>query len=79
MSGFGGFESDLDGFAVAHFADENDFGRLAQRGAQCQRKCRRVGVQLALVNGRFLVAMQELDGILDGEDVVRLLGSSSDR
>ncbi len=29
VAGFGSFEGDFDGFAIAHFADEDDFGRLA--------------------------------------------------
>src|SRR5215831_3450004 len=32
VTGFGGFESDFDGLAIAHFADQNDFGSLAQCG-----------------------------------------------
>src|SRR6266851_10325729 len=39
---FGSFEGDLDGFPVAHFADENDFWRLSTRCAQSQRKSWRV-------------------------------------
>ena len=36
--GFGGAEGDLDRFAVAHFADQNDLGRLAQGGAEAVGK-----------------------------------------
>src|SRR6266852_2455702 len=70
---FRGFESDFNRLAVAHFAYENDFWRLAQRRAQGQRKSRRVGMQFALMDGRFLMTMQKLDGIFDGEYVVGLL------
>src|SRR6266850_1382330 len=70
---FRGFESDFNRLAVAHFAYENDFWRLAQRRAQGQRKSRRIGMQFALMDGRFLMTMQKLDGIFDGEYVVRLL------
>jgi hypothetical protein len=73
-TGFGGFQGDFDGFAIAHFADENDFGRLTQGGAQREREGGCVGVQFALVNRGFLVAVEKFDGILDGEDVVSLLG-----
>ena len=69
VAGLGGFQRDLDGFAVAHLADQDDLGRLAQRGAQRQREGRRVAVQLALVDRGFLVVVQEFDGVLDGEDV----------
>ena len=69
VAGFGRFERHFDRFAVAHFADQNQFRRLPQRGAQSQGEARRVAVQLALMNGGALVRMQELDGVLDGDDV----------
>ena len=47
---FGGFERDFDRLAVAHFADQNHFGRLAQGGAQSERETGRVAVQFALMN-----------------------------
>ena len=55
VAGFGGFERHFDRFAVAHFADENQFGRLAQSGAQGQREGGRIGVKFALVNRGALV------------------------
>ena len=70
VAGLRGGQRNLNRFAVAHFADENDFGRLSESGAQRQRERRRVGVQLALMHGALLVRMQELDRILDGEDVL---------
>ena len=39
---FGSFQGDLDGFTIAHLADQDDFRRLAQGGAQRQRETRRV-------------------------------------
>ena len=73
VAGFRGFEGDFNGFAIAHFANENDFGSLAQGGAQGQRKGRRIAVELALVNGGLLVAVQKFDGIFDGQDVKGLV------
>ena len=73
MAGFGGFEDDLDGFAVAHLADQNDFRRLPQGGAQGVSEAGRVAMQFALVNGGAFVVVQELDGIFDGDDVIVLL------
>jgi len=73
VSRFRGFESDFNRLPVAHFAYENDLRRLAQRRAQGQRKSRRIGMQFALMDGRFLMTMQKLDGIFDGEYVVGLL------
>ena len=69
----GGFEGNFDGFLVAHFADENYFGRLAQGGAQSEREARRVGVQFALMDRGSLVSVQEFDGVFDGDDVERFL------
>ena len=39
---FRSFQGDLNRFPVTHFADENDFRRLPERRAQCQRKGRSV-------------------------------------
>ena len=72
MAGFRGFQRNFDGFLVAHFADQDYFRRLPQRGAQCQREAGRVAVKFALMNRAFLVLVQELDGIFDGQDVVGL-------
>ena len=69
VTGFRRGQRDLDGFAVAHLADEDHLRRLAQRGPERQRKGRRIAVQLALVHRPLLVLVQELDRILDGEDV----------
>ena len=70
VPGLGGGQRDLDRLAIAHLADEDHLRRLAQRGAQGEGEGRRVAVQLALMDGRLLVSVQELDRILDGEDVI---------
>src|SRR2546423_5736497 len=72
VSRLGGFERDFNRLAVAHLADEYDFGRLAQRRPEGQCEARRVGVKLALVYGRVLVRVKELYRVFDGDDVVRL-------
>ena len=71
VAGLGGCQRDFDRLAIAHLADENHLRRLAQRSAQRQGERRRVAVQLALMNRRLLVRVQELDRILDREDVIR--------
>ena len=73
MAGLGRFEDALDGFAVAHLADQNDLGRLPQGGAQGVSEAGSVAMQFALMNGRAFVVVQELDGIFNGDDVVILL------
>ena len=69
MSGFGGEQSRLDRLEVAHFADEDDVGILPQRAAQGLRERLRVDGDLALVDDRLVVAVQELDRVLDRHHV----------
>ena len=73
MAGFSGLEHDFDGFAVAHLADKNYLGRLPQRRTQRVRKAGSIGVQFPLMDGAAFVVVQELDGIFDGDHVIRLL------
>ena len=56
-------------FAVTDFADQDAIGRLPQRVFQTNLKGQGVAPDLALVDDRFLVAEQEFDRILDGQDV----------
>ena len=58
MAGFRRAQGDFHRFLVAHFADENDLGRLAQRGAQAVGVAVEINAQFALVERRLLV----LDG-----------------
>src|SRR6185503_1708541 len=69
----GRLQRDLDRLAIAHLTHQNDLRRLAQRRAQREAERRRVAVQLALVNGRLLVPVDEFDRILDRQDVNRPL------
>ncbi len=63
-----------DRLQVAHLADQDHVGVLAQGGSQAEREVRRVGADLALVDDRAFVLVQELDRVLDREDVVGALG-----
>jgi len=68
-----GFRSQQRGgnrFEVAHFADEDDVRVLPKPGAQSRREIRCVDFDFALVDEAFLVAMQELDRVLNRDDVV---------
>ncbi len=58
-----------DGLQVAHFADENDVGILAQRVLERVGEAVRVAPHLALVDDAALVAVDELDRIFDRDDV----------
>ena len=67
----GGGERGRDRLEVAHLADEDHVGVLAQRGAKAFREGRRVLADLALVDDAALVVVEELDRVLDREDVLR--------
>lgn len=69
-SGLGGGEGEGDGFEVAHFSDEDDFGVLAQRGSEAVGKGGGVGGDFPLGDDAFFVAVDEFDGLLDGDDVL---------
>ena len=68
----GGGHGDLDGLAVAHFADEDDLGRLAQRGAQAIGVAVEIRAEFALVERALTVLVDELDRIFQRDDVVGL-------
>src|SRR3984893_5109876 len=74
VAGFGGQQRGGNGFEVAHFADEDDIGILTQSGAQGGGEVRCVDLDLALVDEAALVAVQKLDGVLDGDEVVGAVG-----
>ena len=71
VAGLGGDERRLDRLGVAHFADEDDVGVLAQRAAQARRVRRRVEADFALRDDRLRVLVHELDRVFDREDVQR--------
>jgi hypothetical protein len=70
-----------DRLEVAHLADEDDVGVLAQRGLQAEGEGLGVGADLTLVDDALLVAVEELDRVLDGHDVLfaRLVDLVDDR
>src|SRR5581483_9511245 len=74
VTGFGSGECDLHRFAVANFADENDFGRLAQGRTQTFGKIWEIPAELALIEDATMVRMHVLDRVLQGDDV-KLLGA----
>ena len=70
VAGLRGGERGRDRLEVAHLADEDHVRVLAERGLQRFGEARRVGADLALVDDALLVAVHELDRILDREDVL---------
>ena len=60
-----------DRLEVAHLAEEDHVGVLAERGAQRVAEAGGVDADLALVDDAALVPVHELDRVLDREDVLR--------
>src|SRR5437764_1133075 len=74
VAGFGGEQSGRNGFEVAHFADENHVRVLTKSGAQGGGEVGGVDFDFALIDEAFFIAVQELDGVFDGDDVVGARG-----
>ena len=55
--------------AVAHFADQNHFRRLAERGPQTVRVIVKIVAELALIEGGLHRRMHEFDRIFQRHDV----------
>ncbi len=70
VAGLGRRQRGPDRLEVAHLAHEDHVGVLAERAAQRLREARRVGPDLTLVDHAFLVAVEELDRVLDRDDVI---------
>ena len=70
VAGFSDAQGRLDGLQVAHFADQHHVRVFTERSAQRVGEALGVGVQFALIHHTVLVHVHELDGILDGQDVV---------
>ena len=70
VAGLGRGQRGRDRLEVAHLAEEDHVGVLAEGGAQRLGEGRRVGADLALVDDALLVPVQELDRVLDRDDVV---------
>ena len=70
VAGLGRGQRGRDRLEVAHLADEDHVGVLAQGGLEAEREALRVGAELALVDDAALVLVQELDRVLDRQDVL---------
>ncbi len=58
-----------DGFGIAHLADQDDFGILAQNRSDGMSKARRIVANLDLLHDGLPIGMLVLDRIFDGDDV----------
>src|ERR1043165_5936174 len=74
VTGLGQGQPGLDGLLVTHFADQHHVRVLAQDAPQRGVEALGVGADLALVDQAALVAVHELDRVLDGDDVVLHVG-----
>ena len=70
MAGLGRGQREPDRLEVAHLADQDDVGILAQGRAQRLAEAERVAVHLALVDQAALRLVHELDRVLDRDDVL---------
>ncbi len=70
VAGLGSGQRRLHGLLVAHLADEDHVRVLAQDPSQGALEGRRVHADLALVDHRALVFVDELDRVLDRDDVL---------
>ena len=71
MPGLRRRQRDPHRLGIAHLADDDHVGRLAQRRAQRGREIRRVDADLHLLDDARDVRVLVLDRILDGDDVAR--------
>src|SRR3569623_57891 len=69
MSGLRERECESNRLQVAHLADEQDVGVLAQCAAQRIVEARGVFADLALIDSRYLMGVHVLDRIFDRDDV----------
>src|SRR5713226_5287345 len=74
VAGFRGEQRRGNGFQVAHFADQNHIRVLTQGGAQRGGKVRGVHFDFALIDEALFVAVQELDGVFNGDQVIGAVG-----
>ena len=84
MAGLGSGDGERNRFQIAHFADHDDIGILAERAAQ--RRCERAGMRVHFALGDVATFWFQhiLDRIFEGDDVlapldVRLLDQSRER
>ena len=70
MTGFGCFQCNLCRFVIAHFANQNNLGRLAQRCPQGRWKIFRVVAHLSLIDSRAFVRVKIFDRIFYRHDMV---------
>jgi hypothetical protein len=74
VAGFGGGEGGGHGLGIAHLADEDDVGILAEDGADGVGEARGVATDFDLLDDGVAVGVLVFDGIFDGDDVLATAG-----
>lgn len=69
VSGFGGVNGGLEGFAVTHFADEHNIGVFADRMFHGHVEVDHVLPDLALIDQAFVGRVDKFDRVLDGQNM----------
>ncbi len=69
VAGLRGLDRGAHGLGVTHLTDQDHVGVLAEGRAQGDEEVHRVVADLPLVDRRHLVAVEDLDRVLDGHDV----------
>ena len=70
VAGLGSGQRSGDRLEVAHLAEEDHVGVLAQRPAERLGEAERVLAHLALIDDAALVVVEELDRVFDRDDVI---------
>jgi len=73
VTGLGRGQGGADGLEVSHLTNQNHVGVLAEDVLERIVEAEGIGAYFPLIDDRFLVLVEELDGILDGHDVDRSL------
>ena len=70
VAGRGSGESQLNGFEITHFSDEQDVWIFTQRTAQGRGERACMHSYFAMLDEAVLTAVHELDRVLDRDDVI---------
>ena len=73
MPRLSGSHSNIDGFIVPHFAEENDIRALTQSGAQGGDIVLGIYIYLTLADNTLIMAVKILHGIFQCDDVTPLI------
>jgi hypothetical protein len=70
VTGFSRFNRDVNGFQIAHFADEDNVRVFAQGRDQSTLEALSMHMHLALIDEALVVVVHEFNRIFNGDDVL---------